>query len=595
MDEEDLAEAAEAQKLQTQDSFAGFGSTSQDQMRRGLLSDLFRPSGETMGVKLLQKMGWREGQGVGPKVRRKARLEHGVTTSANDRTHLFAPDNSRMVAFTRKKDRLGLGYAGEERLGEAGPSVQRDDGDEEEDNTTFGRPVKSKPKAKRTGFGVGILNDTGSDEEDPYDMGPKISYNKIIGGDKKKKKGGIIANTANPAFKGVTQPTFLSKKLGQRTNNGFRKCYDGRLPLDGFVLASSPMLDDQENKHPPPEVPEEWEPAKSATSASTTDLSKHQSTADAARASNLDPARRAAVLGEEQLPGKSIFDYMSSAARDRLASATGKANLPIARGENAPDGWQRSEAEKQKSLWDFVPKLDSSVAASALQRGTSGWMPYAEDEAKRARYRAFLEVSSGQRDALPERVKGAGIDDWIKEMREFAQAAEVFKPISGLMASRFTTSSSTPQLATDAAPSASEKPSKPEDTAEAAAKIGMFGPMTRTRLQFYPTRLLCKRFNVKAPAHADPGKAPTGDDTSVRDSRLDVVSQAKIDQMMRETNFPRPAAVATPSGDVGQPVTETASPQKSQQVDVEVNEAIEGERPGDAVFKAIFGSDSEDD
>lgn len=587
MDDEDLAQAAEAQMLQTQDTFASFGSTDQDNMRRGLLSDLLRPAGDTVGVRLLQKMGWRQGQGVGPKVRRKARLEDSATEPSASEAHLFAPENPRMVTFNRKKDRLGLGYAAEERLGEAKPPGGRDS-EGETDQGILSRPAKAKSKMKRTGFGVGILNDTGSDEEDPYDMGPKISYNRIIGGDKKKRKGGIVASTANPALKGAVQPTFMSKKLGQKTNNGFRKCHDGRLPLNGFVIATSPMLNDQENKHPPPAVPEGWEPSKIAGPATTPDESSYKSTADAARASTMDPARRAAVLGEQQLPGKSIFDYMSTAMRDRLATATGKSNLPIARGEAAPEGWQRSDADRQRSLWDLVPKVDSSVAASALRRGTSGWMPYAEDEGKRNRYRTFLEVCSGQRDSLPERMKGSSTDDWTKEMREFAQAAEVFKPISGLMASRFTSSSSSPQLATDSMPAASEEPTKPEDSAEAAAKIGMFGPMTRSRTQFYPTRLLCKRFNVKAPALADPGKA--GDEDAAPESRLDMVSQTKIDQMMREATKSRAAAGGIPAIP-----TETTQATKPTQVNVEVNEAIEGERPGDAVFKAIFGSDSEDD
>ncbi|KAH0174422.1 DUF1604 domain protein, partial [Aureobasidium melanogenum] len=590
MDDEDRAAAAEAQKLQTQSDFAGLGSTSQDQMRRGLMSDLFRPAGETLGVKLLQKMGWRQGQGVGPKVRRKARTDDSAGATPGDEIHLFAPENSRMVAFNRKKDRFGLGYTAGERLSQARTTNQRDDA-EEDDSEQFGQPTKPKSKAKRTGFGVGVLNDTGSDEEDPYDMGPKISYNRVIGGDRKKKKGGILATTANPAFSGLKQPTFLSKKLGQKNSNGFRKCHDGRLPLDGFVLASSLVLTSQENKYPPPDVPQGWEPNNAAT-ATNPDPSTHLSTADAARASTMDPAKRAAVLGEEQLPGKSIFDFMSKAARDRLATATGRSNLPMARGESAPEGWQRSEADKQRSLWDLVPKLDISVAASALQRGTSGWMPYAEDEAKRARYRSFLESCSGQRDALPERVKGSTVDEWTKEMREFAQAAEVFKPISGLMASRFTSSSSAPRLATDTVPLSSEQSTKPEDPAEAAAKIGMFGPMTRTRIQFYPTRLLCKRFNVKAPAHADPGNGPTGDESAVPESRLDVVSQHKMDQMMRET-WSRPPNASETSN-----VTSSAEPVQPKvrpQVDIEVNEAIEAERPGDAVFKAIFGSDSEDD
>lgn len=615
MDEEDLADAAEAQKLETQGSFAGLGSTQEDGMRRGFMSDLFKTSGETMGVKLLQKMGWRSGQGVGPKVRRKARLDDGsIGSGKRDETHLFAPENSRMVSFNRKSNRFGLGWAGEDRLGgestnrkSAGSRQDRDNDDDEYESESqkgiisFGRTAKLKSKPKRSGLGVGILNDTGSDEEDPYEMGPKISYNKIIGGDKKKKKGGIIANTVNlSSSKGVAPPSFTSRRLGQR-NAGFRKCHDGLLPLDGFVLASMPLLNDQDNKHPPPTIPEGWVSSKSTETSA--DKSSFKSTADAARASTLDPASRAAVLGEQLLPGKSIFDYMSSTARDRLASATGRTNLPTAKGEAAPEGFAQTEAEKRKTLWDLVPRLERSVAAAALQRGTSGWMPYAEDAHKRARYRVFLEVISGVRTTLPERATpGTSLDDWSKEMREFAQAAEVFKPISGLMASRFTSSSSAPKVASDS-DSASAPPTKPEDPAEAAAKFGMFGPMTRSRFPFHPTRLLCKRFNVKAPVHADPGTGPTtgapgegggASSSSSSNSRLDVVSRAKLDQMMQEASRMRPPRAA-PGGDPAAEVVVSEVLVKTSVVEPEVNEALEGERPGDAVFKAIFGSDSEDD
>ena len=37
------------------------------------LEDLIRPTRSTIGVKMLRKMGWREGQGIGPKIKRKLR------------------------------------------------------------------------------------------------------------------------------------------------------------------------------------------------------------------------------------------------------------------------------------------------------------------------------------------------------------------------------------------------------------------------------------------------------------------------------------------------------------------------------------------
>ena len=50
MDDEDLAEQAEAQKLETQNAFAGLGNVEGEGGRKGMFSDLFRSTGETKGV-----------------------------------------------------------------------------------------------------------------------------------------------------------------------------------------------------------------------------------------------------------------------------------------------------------------------------------------------------------------------------------------------------------------------------------------------------------------------------------------------------------------------------------------------------------------
>jgi G patch domain-containing protein 1 len=117
MDEEDIADAEDARRVQTAEGFAGLGSTQEDASRRGAFIDLFRVEGETIGVKLLKKMGWKEGQGVGPKVRRKARLD-GVERLGEDAdaTYFFAPENTHMISFIRKNDHKGLGFDGETKL-----------------------------------------------------------------------------------------------------------------------------------------------------------------------------------------------------------------------------------------------------------------------------------------------------------------------------------------------------------------------------------------------------------------------------------------------------------------------------------------------
>lgn len=606
MDDEDLADAADAQRVQTADSFAGLGSTEGDVSRRGAILDLFKTEGETMGTKLLKKMGWREGQGIGPKVRRKAQLGDSGQPGGggDDATHLFAPANTRMIGFVRKNDHKGLGYEGQAAL--SSEKVTETSTKSDDDSQDFGTAVsvrsKKKKKPVRGGIGIGILNDTGSDDEDPYEIGPRISYNRVIEGDKKKKK---------PLLNGSVRPVFISKKdAAARVSRNFRKCHDGRLPLDGFVLSttsgSSSSIITSDGKYLPPEIPEGWKSSKQPTSNSNT---SYLSTAEVARASTLDPKSRATLLGEAQLPGKSVFDYLSSAARDRLASASGKTNLPPALGE-VPKGYSLTEEERRKELFNQVPKLDRDTAIAALGKGASGWMPYADDESKRARYREYLENQAGLRENLPQRVPGITTDHWIKELQEFAHCAQIFKPMTGMMATRFT-SSSAPKPVSEAptiigSESLLSKPvPKEEDSAEAAAKVGMFGPMTRSTQDFYPSRLLCKRFNVKPPAHVqlDPNRTAddAGDDIpgggfqssdGQPAKNLDLVSKSAIDDMLRESGGRNQNWIST---NTGTDMSNAFVPPAEIIIDSERNEALEGERAGEAVFKAIFGDDDDDD
>lgn len=593
MDEEDLAEQTVSQRLEVQDSFAGVGSAVGRGGGSGMFADLFRTSGDTMGVKLLQRMGWRIGQGIGPKIKRRIRGDE------KGELHAFAPENSRMVGFTRKTDRKGLGFAGQRKLETEGQTAAAGDDEDDECDARILQNTRSKTTTKpkkliKSGLGVGVLNDTGSDDDDAYAIGPQIRYNRTIGGDKKMKKKGKLAVSNSSVV--VTKRLGASKQHMPQLAT-FRKCHDGRLPLDGFVLSLAP-LSIGNNEYPAPIVPECWASSR-LSQREGGDPTSIQSTADAAKASNLDAKARAVLLGEQALPGKSVFDFLSSSARDRLANASGKSNLPPARNEPAPSGFETSEADKRRTMWNLVPPLDKATAAAALQRGTTGWMPYAEDEDKRDRYRYFLSLRAGLQSDLPSRPKTFSVDEWSKELREFSQAAEVFKPISGLMATRFTTSTATPKLASDAPDSPPASLSKELDPAEKAAQLGMFGPLTRSRQPFYPTRLLCKRFNVKPPPNVtvDPGRHQEhGDGTS---NTGEVVSKASLDRIM-EAKFSNLQKDAFVLGGVEGGTEEASAPSsevrtKLAAVNAETNDALEGQRAGDAVFKAIFGGDDEDD
>ncbi|KAL8766789.1 MAG: hypothetical protein Q9209_006528 [Squamulea sp. 1 TL-2023] len=623
MDDEDIADAEEAKKLQTAENFAGFGTSAEEDVRRNdVVMDIMKTTGETMGVKLLKRMGWREGQGIGPKVRRKAKLDEkddpGGDGKDAQEMHLFAPGDSKTISLVRKNDRKGLGFEGEGPLDQLGlngftASAEKDTFDE---GTRLGVPVmnrksKSKNAPAQSGFGVGILNDDGSGDDDPYSMGPKISYNRVVGGDRKKKPN-IGRSSANPLLN--NKPVFISKKPTSLSSSArYRRCHDGRLPLDGFVLASDIDTSTsacRNRDYPPPKIPEGWKSTKSPTTVTKSTNSKsYRSSTDIAKASNLSPRSRAALLDEKALPGKSVFDFLTPNARSRLVTATKNEQLPPALSEAT------NNSSVPKSLSSLVPQLLPETALTALGRGTAGWMPYAEDLTKRGRYRLFLEIKAGLRpeDTLPERAPGSGTDDWVKEMQEFAHAAQIFKPMTGMMATRFTSSSNTPKLASDrpdgvASEELMRRPSeKAKNPAEEAAKVGMYGPITREIKEFYPTRLLCKRFNIRPPAHVqvDPGQVPpdpvnethgsgpkkTHSET-VPQQRLELVGKRDMDELMRERGAGR-AHTYEGAGDAGQ-AHDRVVPEEVV-VDTERNEALEKERPGEEVFRAIFGSDSEDE
>lgn len=613
MDEEDLADAEESRKIQTQTAFAGLGTTTDDATRASGLMGLFRAQGETIGTKLLKRMGWKEGQGIGPKVRRKARLDLHSDAKDAGTTYLFAPENVAMISFIRKADHKGLGFAGETKLTPISLSARTsgaNDSEEDDDDQSgsFRTPKFTLPTGRkkerdksRGGIGVGILNDTGSDDEDPYEVGPRISYNRVIGGDKKKKKAAV---SSNPALK--AKPAFIPSKKSSLSKIalGVRKCHDGRLPLDGFVFGKEPdpltSAINAEGKYPPPKIPPDWVSSKQPKSQ--TAAAGYVSTSDAAKASILDPKSRAAILGEKQLPGKSVFDFMSTEARERLAAATGKTDLPPARGE-VPAEYALSEADRAQELLSRIPRLGKETAVAAISRGASGNAPYADDEAKRARYISFLEYEAGFKPTPGTQPPKMNSEEWTRELHEFYNCARIFKPMTGFMASRFTTS--TTKSATSSGNDTGGKnlitkpPPKPQDPAEEAAKLGMFGPMTRSVVDFYPTRLLCKRFNVKPPEHVQPDEYPTSGSTR---ARYDAPSQFGVPP---DFGAPRQELPQLESGSVGASSNSTpgdteggikqAPAAERIVVDSSRNEALEGKRAGEEVFKAIFGDSDDED
>lgn len=607
MDDEDLADAAAAQDIRTADPFEGLGGSGHRHLQVASLAGLMRREGDTIGFKLLRKMGWKDGQGIGPKIRRKARL--GVTMSDEqslaDETHLFAPEDVEMIILARKADRKGLardvdnstrilvGGGRDSRHNRNGTGTTQNDSDSNtKDLLAPHRKEKTESLVRHGPFGVDVLNGPGSDDDNPYELGPRISYNRVLGGDKaKKKRKSAIANVpANPML--GSRPVFVSKPAAAHKGN--RRCHDGRLPVNGFTVGHSPGAQNTGHStqlYPPPAVPSGWQPEerRSSSSASTVDLS----TMEVAKAVGQDPRSRAAILGEASLPGKSVFDYISEASRARLISASGKVDLPPAKGEVHPGNGGSVQLLRQARP-NSLPCLPKETAVAALSRGTGTGGPYETDEAKRGRYRLYLQHAAGL-GRSPVKPPNMTDDDFVRELEEFYGCAQVFKPMTGFMATRFTTGASEPKTSSEMGSEALPGNGIQEaftlsthlDPAEEAAKIGMYGQTTRLTEDFFPTRLLCKRFNVRPPAHVQPhpGSAAAPTTQSILPSSSTVADgvgpRPKSEEIMTTGT-----GTAARAGDLHKK-PEVGFPGR--------HDAGGPTRPSHEVFKAIFGDGSDDE
>jgi G patch domain-containing protein 1 len=149
------------------------------------LASLVPPSKDSIGAQILKKMGWKVGQGIGPKLtyhqrklqdaQERSRSGYLASTSVEDdeddeeaNKHMYPPRDTKQVIYTRKDNSFGIGYTAGARL---------DSFDTNQKEMT-GPKISSMclelfhPKVLTShiaGFGLGALNDAEEDDIDVYD------------------------------------------------------------------------------------------------------------------------------------------------------------------------------------------------------------------------------------------------------------------------------------------------------------------------------------------------------------------------------------------------------------------------------------------
>ncbi|NXV77587.1 GPTC1 protein, partial [Atlantisia rogersi] len=532
MDEEDLSEFGIAPKdITTTDDFA---SKAKDRIKEkarqiaGVVAaipgttafdDLIGPSKITIGVELLRKMGWKEGQGIGPRVKRKpcrqkpdpgvkvygCALPPGLSEGSEDEEDEYQPENVTFapkdvipVDLTPKENVHGLGYKGldpsQALFGVSGREhLNLFTGGSEDTSNLLGELRHSKGrKLGITGqaFGVGALEE---EDDDIYATETLSKYDTVL---KDEEPGdGLYGWTAPKQYK--------AKKRSEREVK-----YIGKI-LDGFSLASKSSTPSKIYR--PPDLPRNYRPVhyfrpvlaagnENAHLQKTLEESTGRLESDSVQQSRhaLNAAQRRERLGETGLkgPAPSVLEYLSEKDRERLKQVK-QASEQQMKAKTLPQQSQNSRFQPA-SPDDASHKWQMLLGGQLANAGTSDFKPFAKDPEKQKRYESFVKsLKQGEKDTL-ERYLDPSMTEWERgrEQEEFFRAAMLYKSSNSTLASRFTRAKYEDDVDKVEVPRDQEND---VDDKETAVKMKMFGKLTRDKFEWHPEKLLCRRFNVPDP------------------------------------------------------------------------------------------------
>nr|XP_045615000.1 G patch domain-containing protein 1-like [Procambarus clarkii] len=579
MDEEDLeAHGISPQGIQAS---ANYDDNEQKKRKRVLdpggpipgtpvLEDILKPSRETMGMKLLRRLGWRPGQGVGPRLSRHQKvserrekqrifgcqgIQHSLRDSdseSDDDGHMqdltYAPDDIDTLHLTQPKvDRFGLGYKPLDRTSVLGGHINLFD-----PSPLVMTDKKKKVLIKGQAFGVGAFEE---EDEDIYATEDMSNYDF---GEEKKESG---------------RRSGVNKNQTPMTVHGLIEI------IEGFTLSSKPQQ--QHKVYPRPILPRDFLPLHQPRrrrferkESEIRGLGRHEMTAE----------QRSLSIAE--LPKTTV---------EVRSGVKGKTLLPP---KDQPESIDTLEVEK---IYDEFKNSGSKFS--------SDFKPFSKDPDKQRRYDLFLRMKErGQKDRF-RLVQPKSMTEWQKEreVHEFSRAAHLFQPLTSTMANRFVsaaTPDSGPMLKDglnvnipkiDPATNDADVDALGHNIADErvkAAKMNMFGKLTQTVMDWHPDRLLCRRFNVPNPY---PESSVVGVSKSQR-KRFSIFNFLDAP----EDDKPRNREVSpSPSESAKRETTEDEDLDKSETFGLKI--PVDGPPTMD-LFKAIFqssgsesNSDSEDE
>jgi len=303
-----------------------------------------------------------------------------------------------------------------------------------------------------------------------------------------------------------------------------------------------------------------------------------------------------------------VFEYISQKDRERIQNIASGAAAAPATGSGPEHG------PSQRPTTIVVPRTEPHIAQAALR----GFQPFPTDPVKQARYTAYLK---SQASPDPDReigfvpigiLPGQKINEFNKELSDYAKAATIFKPISGAMAGRFTSAAivetgpkvveglHTPSVESENARAIAEAQARETDkgleredeTPKAhAARMGLYGRLTREVVPWQPAKLLCKRFGVKDP-NPEPVTAASTTPPAHGATADPVTPDIPVFTGTESFRAPSGAGLSGRQG-TGQGRKDISNVGLGEDDD-QGGDTLTYERPAMDIFKAIFASDEED-
>lgn len=380
---------------------------------------------------------------------------------------------------------------------------------------------------------------------------------------------------------------------------------------------------------PPPHLPSNYKPLHTFRKEDTGPASQTNAEQDA--------VSRGLTLGETPV-FESVFDLIPQKDKERLNAAKPRA-------EGTKDVQSSSDTEKSSSdshthtchssASSTASAMESNVGTQfsslssakdhsklgTLQSPHTGrgaiFSPFMKDPEKQKRYDQYVSLVKDGNPEAYEQVAGSQMTEWEREREkeEFSKAARFYKPMTSMMASRFTRAKYHDDEDKVEMPAQEEGH---KNDRQSAAKMKMYGALTRDSYEWHPDRVVCKRFNIPDPY---PGSTITGVPKVKRDKYSvfnflnfpsnDPMEETSVSQEGEMKALPAPETKQDKAETVSFKISAKPQPKMTTSIFSSLNEEKpkgsssentqkeEETRPSLDLFEAIFGNtdsdDSEDD